>query len=73
MFLSDPERSSGVEACLSDDAGRYLCDFVFYQSLRCGDGKAIFIHVPRLNEPYSADQLAKAIVFVIEEVVKLIV
>lgn len=50
----------------SDDAGRYLCDFIYYTSLHHGKAPVVFIHVPGLNEPYSAEQLATALKGIIE-------
>ncbi|KAH0546121.1 pyroglutamyl-peptidase 1 [Cotesia glomerata] len=34
------------EACVSDDAGRYLCEYTYFQSLRVQCKKTIFVHVP---------------------------
>ncbi|KAF7699091.1 hypothetical protein HF521_003833 [Silurus meridionalis] len=36
----------GLDVIYSRDAGRYLCDFVYYLSLHYGQGRAAFIHVP---------------------------
>ena len=54
---------------LSEDAGRYLCDFVYYRSLLCSQGRSLFIHVPPLDTPYSAQQLARAIAAVLRAIV----
>jgi len=51
----------GVDAVLSFDPGRYLCDFIYYTSLSVDRTRSAFIHVPPLNRPYSAQQLAAAI------------
>ena len=34
---------------LSEDAGRYLCDFIYYKSLHVMSGDALFVHVPELD------------------------
>ena len=61
LFFSDCiENESKV--CISCDAGHYLCDFVFYKSLHSSQGKALFIHVPPLNKPFSKEELAAIIV-----------
>uniref|UniRef100_A0A8B9LFC3 Pyroglutamyl-peptidase I like n=1 Tax=Astyanax mexicanus TaxID=7994 RepID=A0A8B9LFC3_ASTMX len=36
----------GLDVIYSRDAGRYLCDFVYYCSLHYGQRRAAFIHVP---------------------------
>jgi pyroglutamyl-peptidase len=44
-------RSRGIDARLSYDAGRYLCNYVYRQALTSSPSPAIvvFIHVPRLR------------------------
>ena len=39
------EQSSGLDFDISRDAGRYLCDFIYYKSLHGMSGKSLFIHV----------------------------
>ena len=48
-------QSTGVPACLSDDAGRYLCNEVLYASLHFIAEKRLniqagFVHIPHLPE-----------------------
>ena len=57
-----------VKVSFSTDAGRYLCDFIYYTSLHHGDAPAIFIHVPPLNEPYTSAQIASALKLIIETI-----
>ncbi|XP_008195874.1 pyroglutamyl-peptidase 1 [Tribolium castaneum] len=54
-----------TKACVSENAGRYLCEYVFYTSLSIDKDKAMFIHVPPLGQPYSAEELASGILEVI--------
>jgi hypothetical protein len=42
-------------------ACRYLCDFIFYSSMLQDKLCSAFIHVPPLNQPYTAEQLASGI------------
>jgi len=63
---------SGIDFQLSNDAGRYLCDFVYFRALHCSAGRALFIHVPPLDKPYNANKLAEAIVIVLKTIVKMI-
>ncbi|XP_056621515.1 pyroglutamyl-peptidase 1 isoform X1 [Triplophysa dalaica] len=44
--LSKQLKRMGFDVIYSRDAGRYLCDFVYYYSLYHGQGKAALIHVP---------------------------
>lgn len=53
------ERSE-CEACLSHDAGRYLCEYIFYQSLSIEPTKTLFVHVPDFNK-YSSIQNANGL------------
>ncbi|XP_006629057.3 pyroglutamyl-peptidase 1 isoform X2 [Lepisosteus oculatus] len=39
-------RGRGLDVIYSRDAGRYLCDFVYYTSLYQGKGRAALVHVP---------------------------
>lgn len=48
------------EACFSHDAGRYLCEYTYYQSLAIEPTKTLFVHVPDFNK-YSSVQTAKGL------------
>ncbi|XP_011498231.1 PREDICTED: pyroglutamyl-peptidase 1 [Ceratosolen solmsi marchali] len=37
------------KASISDDAGRYLCEYIYYQSLSIGEPQVLFVHVPDLH------------------------
>ena len=50
----------------SNDAGRYLCDFIYYTSLHHSKAPVVFVHVPELDHPYSAQQLGVALKNLIE-------
>jgi len=58
----------GVEACVSEDAGRYLCDFVYFKSLHSLSGKSLFVHVPEENKPYTIQQTAEGLKSVVKNV-----
>ena len=57
---------SGVEVGISEDAGRYLCDFIYYSSLHLGRCPVVFVHVPPLDDPYSSEQLGQALMTLLE-------
>ncbi|XP_069685828.1 pyroglutamyl-peptidase 1 [Periplaneta americana] len=50
-----------VPVCCSSNAGRFLCEFIYYTSLNIDNLRTIFIHVPELDNPYPATDLAKGI------------
>lgn len=50
-----------VPVCCSSNAGRYLCEFTYFMSLNIDNLRTIFIHVPELNKPYSAMEMAEGI------------
>ncbi len=55
-----------VEVDVSEDAGRYLCDFIYYTSLHRGKAPVVFVHVPPLDNPYSLTQLAVTLKCIVE-------
>ena len=57
-----------AECISSTDAGRYLCEFIYYKSLHSTKGEALFIHVPDINKPYSSEVTAEAIKVVLEAI-----
>ncbi|XP_071448829.1 pyroglutamyl-peptidase 1 [Hetaerina americana] len=59
----------GTLACVSSDAGRYLCEFTYYTSLSFDKDRTIFIHVPELDKPHTATELAEGIARVIKSMI----
>lgn len=55
---------------LSDDAGRFLCDYIYYKSLHLGQGTCAFIHVPRVDSPYSVEELVESLRLIILAMLK---
>ncbi|KAG7216075.1 hypothetical protein INR49_007827 [Caranx melampygus] len=64
--VSKPLRKAGMEVIHSTDAGRYLCDFVYYCSLYHGQGRAALIHVPTSGSLASADRLVSLLQTIIQ-------
>lgn len=60
------ETETEVDVATSCDAGRYLCDFLYYTSLHQRGAHVLFVHVPPLNNPYSIEQLATACKRIVE-------
>ncbi|KAJ8248806.1 hypothetical protein GJAV_G00227960 [Gymnothorax javanicus] len=50
-------KAMGLDVIYSRDAGRYLCDFVYYCSLHSGNGRAVFIHLPTKGKIASLERL----------------
>ncbi|MBI5479650.1 MAG: hypothetical protein HY906_12375 [Deltaproteobacteria bacterium] len=58
--ILDGLRRAGVDAGLSDDPGRYICNSVFYTMVRAAAGTPRvggFVHLPRM---YTVDEAARA-------------
>nr|XP_057924120.1 pyroglutamyl-peptidase 1-like [Doryrhamphus excisus] len=66
------ESGLGVAVSVSKDAGRYLCDYTYYSSLFLSKGRCAFIHVPPLGNPYSSQELGRALQAVVQEMLKLL-
>ena len=66
MILQKVSQQSDIQFSLSNDAGRYLCDFIYYKSLHMNRAPVLFVHVPELDSPYTVHQLACALKTIIE-------
>ena len=54
---------------VSSNAGRFLCEYIFYTSLNIDHTRTIFIHVPNTDKGFSVKQMA----LVIREVILLLI
>ncbi|XP_046864284.1 pyroglutamyl-peptidase 1-like [Xenia sp. Carnegie-2017] len=58
----------------SSDAGRYLCEFIYYMSMNerlkpeFSSSSVLFVHVPMLDKPYSKENLAKTLKLIALEI-----
>lgn len=59
-------RQQDVKLATSSDAGRYLCDFIYYTSLYVNTAPVLFVHVTSLEEQYTVQQLARTLKNIIE-------
>ncbi|XP_065059573.1 pyroglutamyl-peptidase 1-like [Rhopilema esculentum] len=59
MFCDKHACSCTIES--STDAGRYLCEYIYYTSLNANIAPALFVHVPCLDAPYSKEELAETL------------
>lgn len=60
------QKLSNIVVQVSEDAGRYLCDFIYYTSLYHNQAPVVFVHVPPLDQPYSKSQLGLSLKHIIE-------
>lgn len=44
---------------------RYLCEFTYYKSLQINQYRTLFVHVPPLGKPYSAQEIATGLLDII--------
>ncbi|KAG8190257.1 hypothetical protein JTE90_001341 [Oedothorax gibbosus] len=61
-----------VKAKSSENAGRYLCEFIFYTSLKINRNTA-FVHIPPIDKPYSARMMAPTLSRIISSMLKAII
>ncbi|CAF0873766.1 unnamed protein product [Rotaria sordida] len=61
------QRRTNMPVSVSNDAGRFLCEFIYYQSLFIDRKRTIFIHIPELDENNTIENLAKTIQLIIYE------
>uniref|UniRef100_A0A8D0E9V9 Pyroglutamyl-peptidase I like n=1 Tax=Salvator merianae TaxID=96440 RepID=A0A8D0E9V9_SALMN len=59
-----------IDIIFSRDAGRYVCDYIYYFSLHCGNRRAAFIHVPPLSKSLTPETLGRALKTIISEMLK---
>ncbi|XP_030030092.2 pyroglutamyl-peptidase 1 [Manduca sexta] len=55
--ISPEEKTSAV---CSKDAGRYLCEYIYYTSLSVDNKRTLFVHVPDINV-YPSEQTARGL------------
>lgn len=60
------QKQSAVKVAVSENAGHYLCDFIYYMSLHISQVPVLFVHIPELGSPYSVTELAYALRDLIE-------
>lgn len=56
---------SKVDLQLSCNAGRYLCEYIYYTSLCQDNTRSLFIHVPPIDKPYSLQELTQSLICII--------
>lgn len=69
-ICSRVQRRTSVPVSVSDDAGRFLCEFIYYQSLFIDPKRTVFIHIPDLDENFTVNNLAETIQMIIYEILR---
>lgn len=49
---------------------RFLCDYIYYKSLHLGKGTCAFVHVPRVDSPYSVEELTETLRLIVLAMLK---
>ena len=62
------KRQNEVTVSVSQDAGHYLCEFIYYKSLHIGNKPTLFVHFPTIGLPYSSTQMATGLKHIIESI-----
>lgn len=65
------QRRTDVPVTVSDDAGRFLCEYIFYQSLFIDPKRTLFVHIPELDDQkLTVENLAEAVQLIIYEALR---
>ncbi|CAG5019959.1 unnamed protein product [Parnassius apollo] len=63
--FNDGNPPENTNAVTSKDAGRYLCEYIYYTSLSVDNTRTLFIHVPDIPK-YPSDVTARALEKILE-------
>lgn len=61
------QRRTDVPVSTSNDAGRYLCEYIYYQSLFIDSKRTVFIHIPDVDAQFTIKNMAETIQLIIYE------
>lgn len=64
------ECTDELDICTSRNAGRYLCEYIYFKSLCINKNQTIFIHVPQLDQDNTAQKLAEKLKCVIRKLLE---
>lgn len=62
------KRQNEVTVAVSQDAGHYLCEFIYYKSLHIGTSPTLFVHFPTIGLPYTSMQMTIGLKHIIESI-----
>ncbi|XP_002153799.4 pyroglutamyl-peptidase 1 isoform X1 [Hydra vulgaris] len=52
--------------CKSNNAGRYLCEFIYYTSLNMHRAPTLFIHIPTLDEDVTLEKIVSTLINIVQ-------
>ncbi|CAF0983939.1 unnamed protein product [Adineta steineri] len=64
------QRRTNVPVLVSDDAGRFLCEYIYYQSLYIDPKRTAFIHIPDSNRNLTLESIAETTQLIIYELLR---
>ncbi|XP_017889153.1 pyroglutamyl-peptidase 1 [Ceratina calcarata] len=63
-MINDNSEQITCNACISRNAGKYLCEYIFFKSLQISPKRTLFVHVPDFHH-YSSLQTAKGLYYIL--------
>ena len=59
-----------IETAVSEDAGNYICDFVYFKSLHSTGRRSLFVHVPELGKGLTVQQMIEGLRIIVTNIIK---
>ena len=50
-------QAKGFDCLLSEDPGRYLCNYIYFNALKKKDGRVLFIHFPAETKDWTLEKM----------------
>eukprot|EP00039_Didymoeca_costata_P019400 m.337393 g.337393 ORF g.337393 m.337393 type:complete len:536 (+) comp18116_c0_seq1:105-1712(+) len=67
--LSRVSDASGIQVNKSTDAGLYLCEYTYYNTMNKSEVPAVFIHIPPIEKPYTLQEMETKIEQIVQALV----